>query len=136
MTENPLPENLPLPATGSAAPSARWRMAGRIVLGLGLLAACLNFFLSPAEWREPANSYAVAGGQTFAGAFDAAAREKYELQRIGGTQAVLTVELHEWLLSLWHGRRLSYTLVVSSLLLAWLCFHVAGLVETDHDNPG
>ncbi len=48
-----------------------------------------------------------------------------EVQMYGGTANLLATELREWIGSLWHGKRLAYTVAVLSALFASGCFFVA-----------
>jgi hypothetical protein len=49
-----------------------------------------------------------------------------EIQMYGGTANLLATELREWLASLWHGKRLAYTIATFSILFAAGCLFVAG----------
>jgi hypothetical protein len=54
-----------------------------------------------------------------------------QVERLGGMSAVYALEFHRWFLSLWHGRRLAYTLAALSAAVALLCFYIAGLMAED-----
>lgn len=58
-------------------------------------------------------------------------RELRELDRLGGTAAVQTVKFDGWLASLFHGRRLAFTLALLGLALGGACWHVGGLMGED-----
>ena len=49
----------------------------------------------------------------------------FQLERIGGRQALLIARFNDWLASLWHGRQLAYTLAILAIVLALLCFWLA-----------
>jgi hypothetical protein len=61
-------------------------------------------------------------------------REMVEVERLGGKVGVMTVQFHQWFLSLWEGRRLAYTLIVLAFASAWLCWHVAELMDEEHET--
>jgi hypothetical protein len=54
------------------------------------------------------------------------------LELYGGKANVMATELREWFASLWHGRRLAYTVGCASVLLAG-AFWLAGAAS---DEPG
>jgi hypothetical protein len=55
-------------------------------------------------------------------------REMREVDRLGGTAGVQTVKFDNWLGSLFHGRRLAFTLAVLGVALGGACWHVGGLM--------
>jgi hypothetical protein len=61
-------------------------------------------------------------------------REMAEVERLGGKVSVMTVQFHQWFLSLWEGRRLAYTLIVLAVASAWLCWHIAELMDDEHNT--
>ena len=58
-------------------------------------------------------------------------REMRELERLGGTATVQTVKFDQWMGSLWHGRRLAFTLAVLGLAIGGACWHVGGLMDEE-----
>lgn len=118
------------PKNARAARSLRW--AGAIVLAAGIAAALVVYLFAPAG-RADAGNYSIVGGQVFA-APDENSAEMQQVERLGGKPAVYALEFHRWFLSLWHGRRLAFTLLVLSVVVALLCFHLAGLFADDPDN--
>ena len=119
------------PKNARAARSLRW--AGAIVLAAGIAAALIVYLLAPDGSGADAGNYSIVGGQVFA-APDENSAEMRQVERLGGKPAVYALEFHRWFLSLWHGRRLAFTLLALSVLVALLCFHLAGLMEDDLDN--
>lgn len=107
-------------------PARRLRMAGYAILAAGWLAALVVYAVAA---RHAAADAVQAA--TLSAAFDDSAREMQQVARLGGTAAVLTLRLHRWIASLWHGERLAYTLAVLSALLAFVCLHIAGLMAED-----
>jgi len=57
-----------------------------------------------------------------------------EIQMYGGTANLLATELREWLASLWHGRRLAYTVGVLSIVIGSGCLFVAGRLPLEEDD--
>jgi hypothetical protein len=57
-----------------------------------------------------------------------------EIQMYGGTANLLATELREWLASLFHGRRLAYTVGTVSILIASGCLFVAGRLPLEEDG--
>jgi len=108
----------------------RLRRAGAIVLGVGLSAAALVYVGAPASADGDATSYRIAGGQSFAQDTNDS-RELQQLERLGGKSEVMMFQFQRWVASLWHGRRLAWTLAVISGLVALLCFHLASLAAED-----
>jgi hypothetical protein len=48
-----------------------------------------------------------------------------EMERIGGKSVIFAVEFDDWIGSLWHGRRLAYTLTFFSVGSSLMCFFLA-----------
>ncbi len=117
-------------------PRSRLYLAGAIILAVGLIAAALVYFLAANPTDTGAAGYRIVGGNVYALTLAESTRELQEVERIGGKSAVLLLEFHRWFLSLWHGRRLAYTLALLSAAVALLCFYVAGLMGEDvGDRP-
>jgi len=57
--------------------------------------------------------------------FGRSKRDLDEMERIGGKSVILAVELDDWIGSLWHGRRLAYTLTFVSVGSSLMCFFLA-----------
>lgn len=58
-------------------------------------------------------------------------RDLYQLEKLGGKQNVISVELDSWLTGLWHGRRLAYTIVVISAIACVGSFLAADCLPSD-----
>ncbi len=114
--------------------ASRLYLAGGIILIGGLIAAALVYFLAANQADASAAGYSIVGGNTYALTLAESTRELQEVERLGGQPAVLVLEFHRWFLSLWHGRRLAYTLALLSAAVALLCFHIAGLMEEDVED--
>ncbi len=50
---------------------------------------------------------------------------EFQIERLGGKATVYAVRFNEWLGSLWHGRQLAFTVAVTSIAIALICFWVA-----------
>jgi hypothetical protein len=95
----------------------RFRLIGVVILVAGLLAAALiDRSAAPAD----ENSDAILSGN--------AKRYEYEMERMGGQSNVVAAEFREWFGSLWHGRRLAYTLAFLSIGGGLACFFIAHLL--------
>ena len=52
-------------------------------------------------------------------------RDVYQLEKLGGKELVLSVQLQEWFSSLWHGRRLAVTVTCAPITASALSFLAA-----------
>jgi hypothetical protein len=112
----------------------RVRLAGTVILVVGWLAA---LFVYLAMGDEPgANAgYQIVNGHTYTIPLDSSTAEMQQLARIGGKASVWTYQFDRWLASLWHGRRLAYTLAVLTGGMALLCFYIADLMAEHVVGP-
>ncbi|VTU25779.1 hypothetical protein [Variovorax sp. PBL-E5] len=116
-----------------STPHSRLRLAGVIVLLVGLLAA-LCVHISAADSPDTkVGGYRIVNGHAYAVPFDSSSGEEQQLERLGGKAAVWTYRFDRWLASLWHGERLACTLAALSAITMLACFHVAGLMAVDPD---
>jgi hypothetical protein len=115
-----------------STPHGRLRLAGIVVLVVGLLAAlCVYLVAANGPGGADAAGYRIVNGQAYPVALDDASNELRELERLGGKAASQTYRFNHWLGSLWHGERLAYTLAVLSVALSLMCFYIAGLMAED-----
>ncbi len=116
--------------------SDRVRLAGLLVLALGLLAAVWVYLAASSE-PDPrlSQGYEIVGGQVYASEQAEAAR-RVQIERVGGKAAVWAVEFNEWLAAQFQGRRLALTLVLLSALVALGCSYLAGLMDEPLDTDG
>jgi hypothetical protein len=49
-------------------------------------------------------------------------RDLYQLEKLGGKELVLSSQLQEWFESLWHGRRLAWTVGCGSIAASAVSF--------------
>lgn len=90
---------------------------GVAILGVGLVAATLIYFVAPEDPSADA-ARQIASGRAY----------EYNIERIGGTAAVYTARFNHWLGSLWHGKSLAYTVAVLAVAVALLCFLLARMI--------
>ena len=96
----------------------RLRTSGFILLAAGLLAAVVIFCLV----RPPEELDALS--------LDAQSkRDTRELELMGGKSYILFTDINEWVASLFHGRRLAYTVGVLSVAGILGCRWFAGVLE-------
>ena len=114
--------------------AGRVRLGGVVVLVIGWLAAlAVVLATQSANAADGAVAYQIVGGQTWAGE-GTSTHDEQQIARIGGQAAVYAVGFDNWLGSLWHGRRLAWTLAVLALVVAALCFHIAALMDEPVDD--
>jgi hypothetical protein len=101
---------------------------GILIAGL-LTSTCIFVATAPADGATDADS---ARAQSLR--FDQNRREMAEVERLGGKVSVMTVQFHQWFLSLWDGRRLAYTVLALAVLCAWACRHIADLIDDEYDG--
>ena len=102
--------------------SARLRIVATCVLVAGLVAAVAIFLAAQAPRPNPLG--------------DPEDSKQYlrEIQMYGGTANLLATEVREWIASLWHGKRLAYTVGTLSLLVSGGCFFVAGRLPLEGED--
>ncbi len=92
----------------------RWlRLLGGFILATGVLAAAVLHW-SPRSDDDDIIGYTFEGGKAFP-----IRRGDYSL---GGKANVLTTEFRDWFGSLWHGRKLAYTVAFLAVAGACACF--------------
>ena len=92
---------------------------GVAVLVVGWAAALLILLFAGAEDPQAAGRTHVA---------------EQQIERFGGKMTLQMVELQDWLGSLWHGKRLAYTLALLSTAVGGACIHFAKLAAEDVDD--
>jgi hypothetical protein len=112
-----------------AALQKRLRRTGIFILAAGLLAAGLVFMRTTPEDESGAVGYVVEGGSSYAVMPADSKSYNYEMERLEGKQGVVMAEFTEWFESLWHGRKLAYTLAVLSIGGFLACFLLAHLLQ-------
>jgi len=119
----PEPSRPPVPARSTAR---RLRLAAAAILAIGIAAAGLIYATAPdSDPDDPAAR--IASGRLY----------EYNIERIGGRAAVYAARFDQWLGSLWHGRRLAWTVAVGSAIAALGCLGLAGrLADPAEEDPG
>ena len=96
----------------------RVRMSGVVLLVGGLAAAVIVFYLA-----QPDEKLGILGVDV------PTKRENLQLERMGGKSYILFNDINEWFSSLWHGRRLAYTIGVLSIAGFVSCRCLADFIE-------
>lgn len=98
------------------------------MLVLGLAAAAF-VYVESAKPAGEASGYQLSGDQVFA--VDESPAQLGQTRRMGGQSLVMIAQFDRWFASLWHGRRLAYTLATLAALTALLCLYLDGLMAED-----
>ncbi len=96
----------------------RVHILGMILLVVGLLTAVVIFATARREERLGILGLDVQTN-----------RQTFELERMGGKSYLLFNDLNKWFTSLWHGRRLAYTIGVLSVTGFLTCRWFADLLK-------
>lgn len=128
MHPSPSPDPPPSPRAG-----ARLRVAAVAILVAGLLASTGVWIAAADDAAATADgpTARIVGNRVDTAADDAARDSQSE--RLGGQALVRTAAFDRWLRSLWHGRRLAWTLGVLAIALAAACAWIAALMDTPVD---
>ncbi|QNK68798.1 hypothetical protein [Variovorax sp. PAMC26660] len=115
----------------AASPPSRLHRAGIVILIAGWVVAAFLFVLAERNEDGMAADQRVVNGQVYTVPLDASKRELQEVERMGGKATVWMVESEAWLGSLFHGKRLAYTLAVLSSVVAGACIYLAALAAEE-----
>jgi len=100
-------------------------VAAAILLG-GLLSATWIYLAATDDVSDSdIFSYEIVNGQKYALKKSDSKRYQSEMERLGGKFNVTLDEATDWLSSLWHGKRLAYTIAVLAILAALACHWIA-----------
>ena len=91
---------------------------GILVVGL-TLAALIYVFAS--QDRDLELTAEIAGGRMY----------QHNLELMGGKLGIVLADLNDWFASLWHGKRLAYTVASISIATAAGCFWVSRMMSFD-----
>jgi len=94
------------------------RASGAILLAVGLLATVIIFCTA-----RPPEEPGILGVDVLT------KRETLQLEKMGGKSFILFNDFNEWFASLWHGRRLAYSVGVLSIAGFLSCRWFADLLE-------
>jgi hypothetical protein len=105
----------------------RLNLLGVIFLAGGLLAAgsILWTMGRVPEDGPPAIGYEVGNGYSYPITAKMDKRHDMQMEQIGGKANVAVAEFADWCGSLWHGRRLAYTVAVLCVGSCFVCFYLA-----------
>jgi hypothetical protein len=110
------------------------RRLGVFILCAGLVTVCFAYW--SAEEAQRVSGYSIVGHDTYAIIDMDSKGDRLEVERYGGTSAVIVHNFNSWLSGLFHGRRLAFTLAVISIMLAYVCFWTANAMEDEpEDRP-
>lgn len=98
-----------------AARQWRLRTIGVFILLAGLVVAVLIYLNAPLPEDDLLNAVALGNSKA----------TEYEMERIGGVGNVYSTEFAHWFESLWHGKRLAFTVATLSLAGGLVCFVLA-----------
>ncbi len=114
-----------------AATVRRLNIAAAVVLAAGLAIAAAVFLQAGADDDDGDDvvGYVIVGGKSVPIRRGDSVQEQQQLERIGGRAAVVGVEIDHFLGSLWHGRRLAYTLAGLSVSAAFACWRIGRMID-------
>jgi hypothetical protein len=102
-------------SASGAARQRTLRLVGIFIFLAGATIAALIYVNAPPPEDDLLNAVALGNSKS----------TDYELERIGGLGNVYSTEFAHWFESLWHGRRLAFTVACLSLAGALACFILA-----------
>lgn len=104
----------------------RLYLIGAAILFGGLLSASWIYLAATDDVNDSdIFSYEIVNGQKYAVTKADSKRYHYEMERLGGKFNVILDEFNQWLSSLWHGKRLAYTIALLAIVVALACYWVA-----------
>jgi len=104
---------------------ARLRSIGLFILVAGALAAALVYLAAAPDGAAASARYELVNGVAYPVASGDNKLDTFQAEQLGGTANVVASEFREWLGSLWHGRKLAYTLAVLAFGGSLPCFLLA-----------
>jgi hypothetical protein len=109
------------------APASRHEIVrywGAAILVTGLLAAALIYAVADDDKdREIATE--IASGRMY----------QHNLELMGGKLGAVMADVNDWFASLWHGKRLAYTVAALAVATGAVCFWVAHLMSDRIEPP-
>ena len=104
----------------------RLYLIGAAILFGGLLSAGWIYLAAPDDVGDSdVFSYDIVDGHKYAVTKADSKRYRYEMERLGGKFNLVLDDFNQWLASLWHGKRLAYTIAVLAIVAALACYWVA-----------
>lgn len=119
-----------------APPHRRLHLAGIAILLAGWVCAVCVFVVASGneDGDASAGERRVLNGQVYVVPLEASKRQQQEVERMGGKATVRMAEFEDWLGSLWHGKRLAFTLALLATAIGGSCVYLAGLAAEDVDG--
>ncbi|ODU17118.1 MAG: hypothetical protein BGP22_30330 [Variovorax sp. 67-131] len=118
----------------AVAPHRRLHFAGIAILIAGWICAVLVYIVASGNDSATAADRRVIDGQVYVVPLETSKREQQEMERLGGKTTVWMVESATWLGSLWHGKRLAFTLALLATVIGGSCVYLAGLAAEEVDG--
>lgn len=103
----------------------RLRRIGLVILIAGALAAALVFLRAGPDGAPASDRYELVNGVVYPVAPGESKSDAFQAEQLGGAANVVASEFREWLGSLWHGRKLAYTLAFLAFGGSLPCFFLA-----------
>lgn len=111
---------------GNSTVQSRLYRIGISILIVGLSCATWIFVAATDDIGDGnVVNYQIVAGNNYALTTGDSKRYQYDMERIGGKYAVVTDEINQWLSSLWHGKRLAYTVSILAIGISLACFLIA-----------
>jgi hypothetical protein len=124
---------------------ARLRLSCFIILVAGLCGAMLIYLLAD-DIPDDSLGYVIVNSTVYPLSTRDSKKYRFELERIGGKQALLFDDLDRWFVELWQGRTLAKTVAWISILVSLGIYLLANSLgpdvrsddqdESDRDKPG
>src|SRR6266496_127257 len=110
--------------SGPMTPQARARAGTLAILVVGFAAAVVIYLTAHTPPGNPLG-------------YDPLDTKKYlhDLEEFGGKANVLAAEFREWFESLWHGKRLAFTVAAITVISAWAFRFFATPLPPDPEAP-
>jgi hypothetical protein len=111
------------------------RRLGIFILCAGLVSACFVYWSAAAEEAQRVTGYSIVGQDTYAIIDMDSKSDRLEVERYGGTSAVIVHNINSWISDLFRGKRLAFTLAVIAVILAYVCFWIANEMDDSEEPP-
>src|SRR4051812_9484606 len=111
----------------------RLYLIGALVLALGLGSAAL-IYTNAEDSADIAIGYEVVNGVTYPIAARDSKAFQHDVRLYGGKFALLSDEFTDWFASLWHGRKLAFTVAALSVVVSAGLILVASGSRSDSDS--
>jgi hypothetical protein len=109
------------------------RRLGIFILCAGLVSACFVYW--SADEAQRVTGYSIVGQDTYEIIDMDSKSDRLEVERYGGTSAVIVHNINSWISGLFRGKRLAFTLAVTAAILAYACFWAANEMDDSEDPP-